>query len=251
MWKPSPTPCANAVPLLRYHATCGGHHAHDAPALVFDDVALGYAGEEHPVLSGVSLNIDRGRSIALLGDNGAGKSTLLKSVAGLLPLREGKITVLGHAVGQCHHQVAYLPQHREIDWGFPISVRRFVLTGSYIHLGWFLRPRKKQHEAAQRLLEKLQLLPLAERRINELSGGQQQRLLVARTLLHGADLLLLDEPFNAVDSDNRELIRQVLHGLKAEGKTLVTATHDLEFGAGFFDTRYRLADGHLREEGSV
>ncbi|WP_309385917.1 metal ABC transporter ATP-binding protein [Cerasicoccus frondis] len=234
--------------LLRYHATCGGHHAHDAPALEFDDVSLGYAGEDHPVVSGVNFTLDRGRSIALLGENGAGKSTLLKSVAGLLTLRQGKITVLGHAVGQCHHQVAYLPQHREIDWDFPITVRRFVLTGSYIQLGWFLRPGKAQRNAAGAMLEKLQLSELAERRINELSGGQQQRLLVARTLLHGADLLLLDEPFNAVDEQNRELIRDALHGLKAQGKTLVTATHDLEFGVGFFDARYRLRDGHFSEE---
>ncbi|WP_309399609.1 metal ABC transporter ATP-binding protein [Cerasicoccus maritimus] len=236
------------VPLFRYHATCGGHHTHDAPALVFTNVELGYAGADTPVLSGVNLSIDRGRSIALLGENGAGKSTLLKSVAGLLPLRDGKISVLGHGVGQCHHQVAYLPQHRDIDWGFPMSVRRFVLTGSYIHLGWFKRPGKKERVAANAMLEKLQLASLADRRINELSGGQQQRLLVARTLLHGADLLLLDEPFNAIDTENRELIRTVLHALKAEGKTLVTATHDLEFGVGFFDARYCLGDGQLSKE---
>lgn len=233
--------------ILRYHATCGGRHVHDAPALVWKDAVLGYPGEEQSVLSNLGLTIPRGASIALLGENGSGKSTLLKSAAGLLKLRSGELTVMGHAVGKCHHQVAYLPQHRAIDWDFPMSVRRFVQTGSYIHLGWFLRPRRAERQQAAALLEKLRLSALSERRINELSGGQQQRLLLARTLLHDADLLLLDEPFNAVDAENRELILQVLHQLKADGKTLVTATHDLDFGKDFFDCCYRLSEGDVTE----
>lgn len=202
------------------------------------------------MLSGVSLTICRGQSIALLGDNGSGKSTLLKSMAGLLRLRSGKLTVMGHGVGKCHHQVSYLPQHREIDWGFPMSVRRFVLTGSYIHLGWFLRPGRAERDQAEAMLEQLGLTELANHRLNELSGGQQQRLLLARTLMHGADLLLLDEPFNAVDAENRSRILLVFHRLKAKGATLVTATHDLDFGADFFDVRYRLVDGHVTREGA-
>ncbi|MGE9296878.1 MAG: metal ABC transporter ATP-binding protein [Puniceicoccales bacterium] len=232
---------------LRYHATCGGHHVHDGPALELENVALGYPGGE-PVLHGVNFALPRGRCVALVGGNGAGKSTLLKSIAGLLPTESGTMRVLGHGVGQCHHQVAYLPQHREIDWNFPINVRRFVLTGSYIHLGWFARPRKAQREAAARMLERLQLAALADRRINELSGGQQQRLLLARTLLHGAELLLLDEPLNAVDAENRKLILEALARLKGEGKTIVTATHELEFGPGFFDSQFRVLDGQVTEE---
>lgn len=234
--------------LLRYHATCGGHHAHESPAIVLDDVALGYPGADHAVISGVNLTLPRGRGVALLGDNGAGKSTLLKSLAGLLRVRTGHITILGHDVGQCHHQVAYLPQHQEIDWAFPINVERFVLTGSYIHLGWFLRPGKAQREKAANMLARLNLGPLAKRRINELSGGQQQRLLLARTLLHDAELMLLDEPLNAVDAETRELIRDVLFGLKGQGRTLIIATHELDFGEGLFDATYRLEDGHLNEE---
>jgi len=209
---------------------------------------MGYPGDERPVLSGLSLAIPQGQSVALLGENGSGKSTLLKTAAGLLRLRAGKLSVMGHGVGKCHHQVSYLPQHREIDWGFPMSVRRFVLTGSYIHLGWFLRPGLKQSEQADAMLERLGLKELANRRLNELSGGQQQRLLLARTLLHGADLLLLDEPFNAIDAENRSRILSVLHRLKAQGATLVTATHDLDFGEDFFNRSYRLVGGHVTEE---
>jgi len=233
---------------LRYHATCGGHHAHEGPAIACDRVDLGYPGAAEPVLRGLSFALPRGQSAALVGANGAGKSTLLKGIAGLLPIRRGKMTVLGHGVGQCHHQVAYLPQHREIDWDFPINLRRFVLTGCYIHLGWFARPGKAERNAASAMLDRLQLSTLATRRINELSGGQQQRALLARTLLHGAELLLLDEPLNAIDAENRALILNTLAQLKGEGKTILTATHELDFGPGFFDARYRVADGGARGE---
>lgn len=244
-------PEADAKPWLRYHATCGGHHVHDGPALDLRGVTVAYPGQELSVLRGLDFTLSRKVSAALLGANGAGKSTLLKAVAGLLPLGAGEVSVLGHGVGRCHHQVAYLPQHQAIDWDYPMSVRRFVLTGSYIRLGWFRRPGKALRAAADAMLERLQLAPLARRRINELSGGQQQRLLLARTLLHGADLLLLDEPFNAVDAENRALLRAALRELKTEGKTILTATHELDFGADFFDVRYRLEDGQLREEVSA
>lgn len=244
-------PGSDAQPWLRYHATCGGHHVHGGPALELRAVTVGYPGMAEPVLRNLDFTLPRKVSAALLGANGSGKSTLLKAVAGLLPLTAGEVSVLGHGVGQCHHQVAYLPQHREIDWGFPMSVRAFVLTGSYIHLGWLRRPGRGQRAAAETMLERLQLAPLARRRINELSGGQQQRLLLARTLLHGADLLLLDEPFNAVDAENRALLRAALRELKAEGKTILTATHELDFGEDFFDVRYRLEDGQLCEEASA
>jgi len=189
--------------------------------------------------------------VALIGANGAGKSTLLKSIAGLLPILSGDLTVLGHAVGKCHHQVAYLPQHRAIDWDFPINVERFVLTGSYIHLGWFARPGSQQIRAAAVELQRLQLQSLAHHRINELSSGQQQRVLLARTLLHGAELLLLDEPLNTVDTENRTLIMEVLTGLKRMGKTIVTATHELDFGPGFFDAQFRVANGGVTQEAAT
>ncbi|MEO0796679.1 MAG: ATP-binding cassette domain-containing protein [Verrucomicrobiota bacterium] len=239
---------SDTKPWLRYHATCGGQHSIDGPAVSLENVTLGYPGNQEPILQSLNLTLGRGRCVSLVGDNGAGKSTLLKSLAGLLSKRAGEMKILGHAVGKCHHQVSYLPQHREIDWSFPINVRRFVATGAYIHLGWFRRSGKTELERAEAILDNLQLLDLGKKRLNELSGGQQQRVLLARTLLHGAELLLLDEPLNAVDAENRARLIEALHALKAEGKTMLIATHDLDFGAGFFDASYRVGEGTAKEE---
>jgi manganese/zinc/iron transport system ATP- binding protein len=184
-----------------------------------------------------------GAQVALVGPNGAGKSTLLKAVAGLLPVREGTIAIYGNPVGACHHRVAYLPQRGEIDWRFPVSLRRLVLTGRYVHLGWFRRPGKADEAIAESMIAELGLSDLADRQIGQLSGGQQQRALLARALAQQADLLLLDEPLNAVDADTRAIISEVLKRLQAQGKTVVAATHDLGRLEADFDGAMYLAEG--------
>ena len=213
------------------------------PALLARSVSAGYAGTSGLALREVSLRVPPGTRVALVGPNGSGKSTLLKAVAGLQPVRSGQINVYGNAVGACHHRVAYLPQRGEVDWRFPISVRKLVTTGRYVHLGWLCRPGRKDREIVADILEKLGLAPLAERQIGQLSGGQQQRALLARALVQEGDLLLLDEPLNAVDARTRETISEVLFGLRQSGKTMVTATHDLASLASEFDGALYLRDG--------
>jgi len=172
----------------------------------------------------------------------------LKAVAGLLPIAAGAIRIYGNAVGACHHRVAYLPQRGDIDWSFPVTVSRFVLTGRYVHLGWFRRPGGHDRAIVEAVLDRLGLGGLANRQIGRLSGGQQQRALLARALAQGADLLLLDEPLNAVDAETRDVIYQVLAELKAEGKTLVVATHDLGRLAHAFDATVNLQNGSLVQQ---
>jgi manganese/zinc/iron transport system ATP- binding protein len=123
--------------------------------------------------------------------------------------------------------VAYLPQRDALDWRFPISVQGLVLTGRYVHLGWLRRARAPDRAIVTVLLDRLGIGALAERHIGELSGGQQQRALLARALAQEADLLLLDEPLNAVDAETRAVLEGVLGELRREGKTAVVATHDL------------------------
>jgi manganese/zinc/iron transport system ATP- binding protein len=161
----------------------------------------------------------------------------------LLPVSAGEIAVYGNPVGACHHRVAYLPQRGEIDWRFPIGVRRLVTTGRYVHLGWLRRPGRKDREVVSEVMEDLGLAPLAERQIGQLSGGQQQRALLARALVQDGDLLLLDEPLNAVDAGTRETISEVLSGLRRRGKTMVVATHDLASLASEFDGALYLREG--------
>jgi ABC-type Mn2+/Zn2+ transport system ATPase subunit len=199
----------------------------DRPAVAVSTLQVTYPGTDSPALDNIHLQVPVAARVALVGANGSGKSTLLKAIAGLVPHRAGQIQVYGQAVGACHHRVAYLPQRGEIDWRFPIDVRGLVLTGRYVHLGWLRRPTCYDREVADAALAQLGLQPLAGRQIGRLSGGQQQRALLARALAQQADLLLLDEPLNAVDAETREVVARVLQELKRQGKTLLVATHDL------------------------
>ena len=197
------------------------HHADpvaQADALVVGDLTVNYPGSASPAIEGISLRVPAGARVALVGPNGAGKSTLLKAVAGLLCVSRGDIRIYGNPVGACHHRVAYLPQRGEIDWRFPISVERLVLTGRYVHLGWFRWPGQRDFAIAREVLARLGLTELAGRQIAKLSGGQQQRVLLARALAQGADLLLLDEPLNAVDADTRDAIHDVLKDLQQRAR---------------------------------
>ena len=214
-----------------------------APALLARSVSAGYPGTTGFALRRVDLSVPTGMRVALVGPNGSGKSTLLKAVAGLLPVRSGEIRVHGNAVGDCHHRIAYLPQRGEVDWRFPISVGRLVMSGRYVHLGWLKRPGSRDQEIVDDVLERLGLAPLAERQIGQLSGGQRQRALLARTLAQEGDLLLLDEPLNAVDAATRTTISEVISDLREGGKTMVIATHDLASLSSEFDGALYLREG--------
>src|SRR4029453_13823444 len=213
----------------------------DAPALDAEGVSAEYEGT--PALGGISLRVPVGTCVALVGPNGAGKSSLLKAAAGLLPLRAGSIRIYGQPVGACHHRVAYLPQRSEVDWHFPLSVRGLVLAGRYPHLGWLRRPGASDREIADRMIERLGLETVADRQIGQLSGGQQQRALLARALAQDADLLLLDEPLNAVDVETRGAVSALLAELRGRGKTAIVATHDIGGQEGTFDSALFLKDG--------
>jgi manganese/zinc/iron transport system ATP- binding protein len=232
-----------AIPLLPYGRRRQVASVADAPALDIHQIAVAYPDGDRLALDGVSLDVPVGARVALVGPNGSGKSTLLKAIAGLLPLRAGEIRVFGRAVGACYHHVAYLPQRGEIDWRFPISVRRLVLTGRYVHLGWLRRPGPRDYAIADEMLARLGLAALAERQIGQLSGGQQQRALLARALAQEADLLLLDEPLNAVDAGTREVVARVLDSLRLQHKTFVVATHDLGRLEADFDRALYLSAG--------
>jgi manganese/zinc/iron transport system ATP- binding protein len=216
-----------------------------APALEVHDLNVAHPGSDAPAIEGVTLSIPIGARVAVVGPNGAGKSTLLKAVAGLLPIRHGEICIHGLPVGACHHRVAYLPQRNEIDWRFPIDVRRMVMTGRYVHLGWLRHPGPQDGIIVAEVLERLGLTMLADRQIGMLSGGQQQRVLLARALAQDADLLLLDEPYSGVDARTRAILAKVVDELRRQAKTIVAATHDLERLAEEFDGAIYLDEGHV------
>lgn len=207
------------------------------------NLSVSIPGDNHLALTDVDLTVPDGSRIALVGPNGAGKSTLLKSIVGLLKPRAGTIKVYGMPVATCLHRVAYLPQRDEIDWRFPMTVRTLVGAGRYVHLGWLRRPGPDDRDLVERELARLGLTSLADRQIGQLSGGQQQRTLLARALVQGADLLLLDEPMTAVDAGTRSILTTILDELRAEGKTAIIATHDVGHLESEYDGVLYLADG--------
>lgn len=220
----------------------------EAPALEARCVTARYPGADRLALDCVSFAVAVGQRVALVGPNGAGKSSFLKVAAGLLKITSGSLSIYGSAAAACDHRVAYLAQRGEIDWRFPVSVRKLVLTGRYSHLGWLRRPSRDDWVAADDALRRLRLDRVAERQIGELSGGQQQRALLARALAQDADLLLLDEPLNAVDAETRAIVAETLHELQQQGKTAVIATHDVDRPAREYDQVLFLVDGKVVEE---
>jgi manganese/zinc/iron transport system ATP- binding protein len=207
------------------------------------DLELRYAQSEGLAIDGLSHGVRPGSRVALVGPNGSGKSTLLKAIVGLLPVSRGELRVFGWPAGSCRHRVAYLPQRPSIDWRFPVSLRRLVLAGRFVHLGWMRRPGATDFDQVDRALDDLGLYQVRDRQIGELSGGQQQRALLARALVQGADLLLLDEPLNHVDAATSDEVNVVLDRLRAEGKTVIVSTHDLDEFSGGFDDMICLRDG--------
>ncbi len=207
----------------------------DAPAIEIHDLHVRYDAKQGDALSGVTVTIPASARVALIGQNGAGKSTLLKTLVGLQAFSAGTVQIFGRSVRACHHRVAYLPQRGEIDWRFPISVRRFVLTGRYVHLGWLRQPKAHDVALVNQTLERLNLSSVADRLISDLSGGQQQRALLARAIVQESELLLLDEPFNNIDPETRILITNIVTELKSFGRTIVVATHDLSRLSEEFD----------------
>ena len=132
--------------------------------------------------------------------------------------------------------MGYVPQRESVDWDFPVSVMDVVLMGRYGHLGLFKRPRKEDREVARECLEKVKMLPYADRQISNLSGGQQQRVFLARALAQESDLYFMDEPFAGVDAATEAAIVTILQELKDQGKTLLVVHHDLPTAKTYFDS---------------
>ncbi len=197
------------------------------------DLTVSY--HKKPVLYGLDLAVPAGSLIGIIGPNGAGKSTFIKAVIGLLPLTSGWVKIFGGSYREHCRRVGYVPQRESVDWDFPVSVLDVVLMGRYGHLRPGQRPTRHDHDVARECLERVQLLPYANRQIGNLSGGQQQRVFLARALAQESDLYLMDEPFVGVDAATEAAIITILRELKARGKTLLVVHHDLSTARDYFD----------------
>ncbi len=202
-------------------------------ALHIEDLTVSY--DDRPVIWDIDLDVPPGVMAAVLGPNGAGKSTLLKAALGLIRPAAGHVRAFGLPVDAVRRRIAYVPQRSSVDWDFPADVLDVVTMGTYGQLGWLGRPGRRERAAAMDALERVGMQDYARRQIGALSGGQQQRVFLARALVQGADLVLLDEPMAGVDAPTERAIVAVLKALRDEGRTVVVVHHDLATVERYFD----------------
>ena len=190
------------------------------PEIVLDDLTLGYEG--HPAVHHLSGRFEPGSLTAVLGPNGSGKSTLLKGISGVLKPLGGTIMHRNLRL----HEIAYLPQIAEIDRSFPASVADLVSLGLWRRRGAFAAMTGADREAMAGALEAVGLGGFARRQIGTLSGGQLQRAFFARVLLQDAKVILLDEPFAAIDERTVAELVGLLQRWHGEGRTVIAVLHD-------------------------
>ena len=207
-------------------------HDPDAPILEVDQLTVRYDGRV--ALEDISFHLHAGERVAVVGPNGAGKSTLFKVVAGVLPPTSGEVMISGFGP-RGHICIAYVPQRSQVDWHFPASVADVVMMGRIGQVGFFRRPRRSDWDIVHGALEAVDMNSLANRQIGELSGGQQQRTFLAQALAQEAELVLMDEPLNGLDTPSQESILSLLEKLRERNITVMVATHDLGQASSHFD----------------
>ena len=192
------------------------------PALRFRNLTLGY--ERHPAVHHLDGAVETGALVAVVGPNGAGKSTLFKGIVGFLKPLAGSI----ERDGLNAHDIAYLPQIADIDRSFPITVYDMVAMGLWRRKGLFGGIAGKDHSAIEAAIAAVGLTGFEQRTIGTLSGGQMQRMLFARLLLQDARLIVLDEPFTAIDAKTSADLLDLVRRWHSEKRTVIAALHDIE-----------------------
>jgi zinc/manganese transport system ATP-binding protein len=195
--------------------------AESSAALLFDEVTLGYG--RRPAVHHLDGEIPAGSLMAVVGPNGAGKSTLLKGIVGTLKPLEGRIRLTGSSSG-----IAYLPQAAEIDRSFPLSVYDLVAMGLWSRSGLFGGISARDRTRIEEALAAVGLVGFERRPLSTLSGGQMQRALFARLLLQDAPVILLDEPFTAIDAKTTADLLDIVRRWHREARTVVTVLHDID-----------------------
>lgn len=223
----------------------------DAPAIDVRDVSFAYRNDT--VLRSITFQVAAGAFVALVGPNGSGKSTLLRVLLGLAPPKSGTVHVLGYPPSEVPQRwrIGYVPQHTSIPDDLPATVAEVIASGRLPRRGWWRRPTIEDRAVVADAMEAVNIAPLAKRRLAELSGGQQQRVLIAKALVTGPDLLVLDEPVAGVDADSQRLFRDALvHLARDRGAAILLVSHELGAVAEDLDRLLVLKQGTIVFDGS-
>jgi manganese/iron transport system ATP-binding protein/manganese/zinc/iron transport system ATP- binding protein len=193
------------------------------PAVAAEALAAGYGGE--PVLRDVTFAAEPGRTVCVLGPNGGGKTTLFRVLVGEIGASAGRV--------ELRRRPAYVAQSERTRLDFPVSALDVAMMGTLAVGRWWLPPRPRDRQAARAALDRVGLAARANVLFGELSGGERQRALLARALVQDAPVLLLDEPLSGIDPVSAERVGRLIAELRAEGRTLLVSTHDVESAREF------------------
>jgi ABC-type Mn2+/Zn2+ transport system ATPase subunit len=218
-----------------------------APALVsLRQANLGY--EDSTVLEKVDLELHSGDLVAIAGPNGSGKTTLFRTILGFLPVLSGALT------RNCElSEFGYVPQSTALDSTFPVTAREVVEMGGYGRLKPYQGLPAGERNRLENVLRQVGLSHLARRLFFSLSGGQRQRMLIARALMVGPKILILDEPLAGCDPESQKAISDLLINLsQQEGKAVFFSSHDLRMVRSVAKKILRADGGRVSwEEGVV
>ena len=220
------------------------------PRLECTGLRFRYGGPD--VLQGVSLAAGAGEVVGLVGPNGSGKSTLLQLLAGLLAPAEGQVRLDGRPLPHLTRpaiarELAFVPQQFEL--AFPFTALEVVLSGRHPHLSWLAFEGREDMAIARRVMERVGLQGLTDRRFHELSGGERQRTMIAAALAQQPHVLLLDEPTTSLDLHFQEEVMAVIDRTAAGGTTVVMAIHDLNLALAWCPRVVILDGGRVAADG--
>ncbi len=208
-----------------------------SPIIKLENVSTVYEGEKRPAIKDVTLNVERGEFIYIIGPNAAGKTTLLETINGLLPVFKGNVEVMGFNMRKngckVRREIGYVPQDFIMEPNEPYKALDVVLMGRYGKIGAMRRISREDVKEAIAAMRLLGIEELAERPIGKLSGGQQQKVMIARAVAKKPKILLLDEPFSSLDPKSREKVSNLMAEINVEHNiTVLMVTHDLHHISG-------------------
>jgi zinc transport system ATP-binding protein len=203
------------------------------------------------ILDDVSVRVDAGEFVAILGDNGSGKTTLVRTLVGLNPLAAGTLTLYDTPIDQFRSwsRLGYVPQRLAVGGGVPMTVREVVASGRTSRVSRWRRLSKSDWAAIDHALEDVGLVERGRDAVTTLSGGQQQRVLIARALAGEPDVLVLDEPTAGVDADSQDTLAGALGHLSRAGGSVVLVAHELGPLASLIGRAVVLSHGRVVSDG--
>ena len=213
------------------------------------DACVALGGRE--ILHDVSVTVDSGEFVAVLGANGSGKTTLVRALVGLVPLSAGSLDIFGTPIARFRDwpRLGYVPQRLLVGSGVPSTVREVVASGRTGRARRLRRLGRADHAAIDHALEDVGLLHRAKDPVATLSGGQQQRVLIARALAGEPDVLVLDEPTAGVDADSQDTLAGALGHLSRQGGSVVLVAHELGPLAELIGRAVVMSNGRVVSDG--